>query len=156
VEGKDQIIGAAEVTQAPNDKEQMVAMVNAMIQNGRAISQELDADAGYFGEPVIREVEEGNIEDSCPPGQWEDDREGGLPRGWPPSRGTLVEKMRRKVRSGEGKTHYRYRKFVVEPVFGQIKQGRGLRQFLSRGFGKVQEEWKLWSPTPYLRKLHWA
>ena len=47
-------------------------------------------------------------------------------------------------------------RYVVEPVSGQIKQGRGLRQFLLRGFGKVQAEWKLWSLTHNLRKLHLA
>ena len=44
----------------------------------------------------------------------------------------------------------------VEPVFGQIKQGRGLRQFLLRGKEKVGAEWKLWCLTPNLRKLHVA
>ena len=51
-----------------------------------------------------------------------------------------MEKMRRNVRSEEGRDHDRYRKFVIEPVSDQIKQGRGLRQFLLRGFGKVKEE----------------
>jgi hypothetical protein len=37
-----------------------------------------------------------------------------------------------------------------------MKQGRGLRQFLLRGFAKVGGEWKLWSLTHNLRKLHLA
>ena len=41
----------------------------------------------------------------------------------------------------------------MEPVFGQIKQGRGLRQFLLRGFEKVSAEWKLWGLTHNLRML---
>lgn len=45
---------------------------------------------------------------------------------------------------------------MVEPVFGQIKQGRRLRQFLRRGFGKVPAEWTLWSLTHNLRKLYRA
>ena len=32
---------------------------------------------------------------------------------------------------------------TVEPVFGQIKQGRGFRQFLLRGLEKVNGEWSL-------------
>ena len=63
----------------------------------------------------------------------------------------FVERMRRKVRSTEGKEHHRHRKFAVEPVFGQIKPARGLRQFLLRGFGKVQAPWKLW-PLTYNRR----
>lgn len=33
-------------------------------------------------------------------------------------------------------SRYRLRKQVVEPVFSQIKQARGFRQFLLRGFDK--------------------
>ncbi|MGY3423366.1 MULTISPECIES: transposase [unclassified Bradyrhizobium] len=32
------------------------------------------------------------------------------------------------------------RKQIVEPVFGQIKQARGLRQFLLRNIDKVKAE----------------
>ena len=113
-------------------------------------------DAGYFSEDAIREVEGRSIDVYCPPDNGRTTERGACPRGRPPAEESFVEKMRRKVRSEEGKDHYRHRKFVVEPVFGQIKQGRGLRQFLLRGFGKVQAEWKLWSVTHNLRKLYLA
>ena len=156
VDEKAQVIVAAETTQSPNDKGQMVPMVNATIRNTGVIPKELDADAGYFGEDAIREVEERGIDIYCPPDSGRKTEREACPRGRPPSNETFVERMRRKVRSQEGKEHYRHRKFVVEPVFGQIKQGRGLRQFLLREFGKVQAEWKLWSLTHNLRKLHVA
>ena len=156
VDGKAQVIVAAEATQSPNDKEQMVPMANATIRNTGMIPGELDADAGYFSEPAIRELEDRSIDIYCPPDNGRKTEREACPRGRPPSDETFVERMRRKVRSEEGKAHYRYRKFIVEPVFGQIKQGRGLRQFLLRGFGKVQGEWKLWSLTHNLRKLHLA
>ncbi|MGI0140450.1 MAG: transposase, partial [Thermoplasmata archaeon] len=47
-------------------------------------------------------------------------------------------------------------KCIVEPVFGQVKQGRGLRQFLTRGLAKVRGEWHLWSLTHNLGKLYRA
>ncbi len=156
VDEKAQVIVAAEATQSPNDKEQMVPMVNASIRNTGVIPQELDADAGYFSEPAIREVEDRSIDVYCPPDNGRKTERGACPLGRPPAEETFVEKMRRKVRSEEGREHYRHRKFVVEPVFGQIKQGRGLRQFLLRGFGKVKAEWKLMSLTHNLRKLHLA
>ncbi|MGA8715947.1 MAG: transposase, partial [Roseiarcus sp.] len=40
-------------------------------------------------------------------------------------------------------TPYRLRKQLPEPVFGQIKQARGFRQFLMRGLDKVAHEWGL-------------
>ena len=41
------------------------------------------------------------------------------------------------------RSRYRFRKQVVEPVFGQIKQARGFRQFLLRGLAQVAGEWSL-------------
>ena len=156
VDEKAQIIVAAEVTQDPTDKRQMIPMTNATIRNTEMIPRELDADAGFFGEPAIREVEERGIDVYCPPDNGRTTEREPCPLGRPPGDETFVQGMRRKVRSEEGKAHYGHRKYVVEPVFGQIKQGRGLRQFLLRGFGKVQAEWKLWSLTHNLRKLHLA
>ena len=41
------------------------------------------------------------------------------------------------------RSRYRLRKQVVEPVFGQIKQARGFRQFWLRGLSQVAGEWSL-------------
>ena len=48
----------------------------------------------------------------------------------------------------------RHGKTIVEPVFGQIKQARGFRQFLLRGLAKVQGEWALVCLTHNILKLH--
>ena len=42
---------------------------------------------------------------------------------------------------------------MVEPVFGQIKQARGFRQFLLRGVEKVLAEWAMICTTHNLLKL---
>ena len=54
---------------------------------------------------------------------------------------TRVDRMRRKLQTKAGAAIYSRRKTVVEPVFGQVKQARGFRQFLLRGLQKVQGEW---------------
>ena len=54
--------------------------------------------------------------------------------------GPLTQLMRKKIDDGGFETPYRLRKQVVEPVFGQIKQARGFRQFLLRGVKKVRAE----------------
>ena len=51
--------------------------------------------------------------------------------------------MRRKLQTRRGRQRYALRMQTVEPVFGQIKQGRGFRQFLLRGLEKVNGEWLL-------------
>lgn len=55
----------------------------------------------------------------------------------------LVAKMRRRLRRGGYRSRYRLRKQVVEPVFGQMKEAKGMRRFLLRGLGKVKSEWAL-------------
>jgi IS5 family transposase len=66
---------------------------------------------------------------------------------------TRVAAMRAKIASGGHASPYRLRKQVVEPVFGQIKQARGFRQFLLRGIEKVRGEWALVCTAHNLLKL---
>ena len=61
--------------------------------------------------------------------------------------------MRKKIDDGGFETPYRLRKQVVEPVFRQIKQARGFRQFLLRGVKKVRAEWAMICTTTALRSL---
>ena len=54
-----------------------------------------------------------------------------------------TQAMRRRLARGGYRSRYRLRKQTVEPVFGQIKQARGFRQFLLRGSDKTSGEWSL-------------
>ena len=76
-------------------------------------------------------------------------------RGRIPKSMTFIDRVRRKLWTKRGRATYALRKQIVEPVFGQIKQGRGLRQFLLRGLEKVRGEWSLWCTTHNLLKI-WA
>ena len=76
------------------------------------------------------------------------------PRGRIPKGLSLKERMRRRLRTKKGQSIYSKRKVVVEPVFGQIKQARGFRQFLLRGVKKVSAEWWLICLTHNLLKLY--
>ena len=61
--------------------------------------------------------------------------------------------MAHKLRTPAGRERYAKRKHIVEPVFGQMKQARGFRQFLLRGLKKVRGEWKLVCLTHNLLKI---
>ena len=61
--------------------------------------------------------------------------------------------MTAKLHTPEGRALYGRRKVIVEPVFGQIKEGRGFRRFLLRGLDKVRGEWRLVCLTHNLLKL---
>jgi len=76
--------------------------------------------------------------------------------GRPPLELTLREEMRRKLRTKHGREVYGHRKTTVEPVFGQIKAARGIRDFLLRGLTKVRGEWSLIATTHNLLKLYRA
>jgi transposase len=66
---------------------------------------------------------------------------------------TRVEAMRAKIKAGGHQSPYRLRKQLPEPVFGQIKEGRGFRQFLMRGFENVRGEWAMLSTAHNILKL---
>ena len=75
------------------------------------------------------------------------------PRGRLPKNATRVERMKRKLQTKAGRAVYAARKTIVEPVFGQIKQARGFRQFLLRGGPQVAGEFTLVALTHNLLKL---
>jgi transposase len=72
----------------------------------------------------------------------------------PPQDATLREKMAYRLRTPLGKAIYRRRKCTIEPVFGQIKEVLGFRQFSLRGLLKATGEWLLVCLAYNLRRLH--
>jgi transposase len=55
----------------------------------------------------------------------------------------LLQKMREKLSSEEGKGKYFKRQYTIEPIFGHLKFNLGYRNFLLRGIEKVTAEFKL-------------
>ena len=62
-------------------------------------------------------------------------------------------RMQDKLATPHGKHTNSLHKETAEPVFGQMKDGRGLRRFRMRGLAKVRGEWALWCATHNLLKL---
>ncbi len=65
----------------------------------------------------------------------------------------LLNEMREKLSSPHGKMIYRRRKCTVEPVFGNLAQNMGFREFLLRGQGKVRGEFSLMCIAHNLLKI---
>jgi transposase len=156
VDAKSQVIVMAAVTQENPDNQHLLPMVEELERELGQLPRKLLVDAGYFSEAQIRGAEEKGVEVYCPPEPWRVAESAPCPRGRPPLNERFTGLMRRKLRSVRGRAEYRWRKVSVEPTFGQIKQGRGLRQFLLRGRQKVGSEWKLMCLTHNIRKLHTA
>ncbi len=111
-------------------------------------------DAGYFSEANVQAVAALGCEPLIPPDRQLHGRPlPAAPRGRPPVGLSVADRMRRTLRTKRGRARYARRKAIVEPVFGQIKQGRGFRQFLLRGLRQVRGEWALICTTHNVLKL---
>ena len=160
VESRTQLIVGQGVTQAANDKEQLAPLLEAVEQQSGQRPEEVLADSGYCSENNLESLEapekpEQKIEAYiATKKQKHGQRAAPAPRGRTPRAATRVERMQRKLRTKAGAKIYAQRKAIVEPIFGQIKQARGIRQFLLRGFKKVQGEWALVCLTHNILKMH--
>lgn len=65
----------------------------------------------------------------------------------------LIDKMRKKLSTEEGKKIYAKRKITVEPVFGNMSQNLRFREFLIRGLEKVKGEFSLMCTAHNLLKI---
>ena len=148
------------VTEAANDKKQLEPMVEAIEHQSGQRPAAILADNGYCSEENLAFLEsagqpEKQIDGFIATGkQKHGEHRLPSPRGPLPKGATRVDKMKRKLKSKVGKAIYAARKCVVEPVFGQIKQARGFRQFLLRGKDKIKGEWALVCLTHNILRLH--
>jgi transposase len=155
VEENFQLIVGQAVTQQANDKEQLTPMVEAIEEQAGQKPGEVLADSGYCSEENFRYLACRHI-DGYVASERQKHRSKGTAckRGPLPKGANAVERMKRKLQTQVGRRIYAMRKAIVEPVFGQIKQVRGFRQFLLRGLEKVQMEWALVCLTHNILKLH--
>jgi hypothetical protein len=155
VEENFQLIVGQAVTEKANDKEQLEPMVEAIEEQAGQKPGEVLADSGYCSEANLKYLARRHI-DGYVATERQKHGERRLPckRGPLPKGATAVEQMKRKLQTLVGRRIYALRKAIVEPVFGQIKQARGFRQFLLRGLEKVQMEWALVCLTHNILKLH--
>lgn len=148
------IVGQA-VTQETNDKKQLVPMIATVAEQSKDTPTQLLADAGYCSDANLAAIEATPIDAYISTRkQKHGERPGPCPRGPLPRTATRVDRMTRKLHTKAGAAVYAARKAIVEPVFGQIKQARGFRQFLLRGLEKVQGEWALVCTTHNILKLY--
>src|SRR5712691_3147574 len=150
VDSHAQVIVACGVTQAAADVGQFVPMLEQAIGNVGQPPVQVTADAGYFSEANLTAPQFAAIEFYVPPDRHPHSREASAGRN---RQGPFSEAMRRKLQTAAGRAVYARRKTIPEPVFGQIKQGRGFRQFWLRGFQKVRGEWAIICLTHNLLKL---
>jgi len=177
VDSHAQIIVAAALTQDANDKKQLLPMLEQVAQNMGRKPEHATADAGYFSEAAVTDPKVEGIELLVPPERQKrgvgSETSPVIPGVEPPAAAepkshqvgdgagepaakSAAETMREKLHTTAGQAVYKMRKAVVEPVFGQIKERRGLRGFLLRGREKAAAEWQIICLTHNLLKLFQA
>jgi transposase len=158
----DQIILAAEIVEQANDQ----GLLHPMVQQAQMNVEDagfsdtivnVTADAGYGNENDLRKVPAGSpklyVATQKSWKQRKQQQESPSPRGRIPACLTAMERMTRKLLTQAGRKIYKIRGQTVEPVFGQIKQGLGLRAFSGRGLEMCEGEWFLICAAHNLRKL---
>jgi len=158
----EQIVLAADVTDQENDQGQYHPMMDQAQENATTVLGEEEgkinlgrADAGYCNE-VDLEKECNHEILMATKKDWKrrkQMREESPPRGRIPKHLSATERMERKLRTKRGSEQYKKRSQTIEPVFGQIKSGRGIDSFYGRELVAARGEWNLICGTHNLLKL---
>jgi transposase len=163
VDATHQIIVARDVTAESNDKQQAEPMAQLTVaslaqaglvppKDATGAAQKIPAtyDSGYYSAAAAAAVEQLGFD----PYMATERQRHHAPEAESSDRlATAQERMAAKVRTPEGRAVYARRKVIVEPVFGQIKEGRGFRRFLLRGLDHIRGEWRLVCVTHNLLKI---
>ncbi|MGE3295684.1 MAG: IS1182 family transposase [Geminicoccaceae bacterium] len=155
VDSAHQIILAQRLVTNPADHAGLIPLVDqAQATLGRTL-REISADTGFASEANLAALAERRVRAYLAPGRI---RHGDTDptAGRMLKRKPLMQAMADTIKRAGRRSRYRLRKQVVEPVFGQIKQARGFRQFLLRGLTKVRAEWAMVCTVHNLLKLHRA
>lgn len=158
VDAESHIIVAADLDNQASDSTYLPGQLKQVMRNTGKRPKEVSADAGYYSQKNLEFVQGQGIEAFIPPNkvkhsEWRTQK---AIRGRIPKNATPRYLMQRKLRTKRGRARYKLRQTSVEPVFGFIKQGLGLRQFLLRGKEKVRSMWKFTCAAHNLWKLYRA
>jgi transposase len=153
VDSTAQVIVAHDVSNQQNDTTQLPQMVQRIRENLGRNPKELSADYGYCSEENLKELRRRKIRGYIATGRLKHSAAEDAPKKRAELQGPEAVRMRRRLARGRYRSRYRLRKQTVEPVFGQMKEGRGMRRMLLRGLKKVKGEWALNCLAHNLTKL---
>jgi transposase len=149
----DHLIVAQRVTQNATDNASLTPMIDQVKLRCGAPPGAALADSGFFSIDNIEQLEQQNIDAYVPDSNLACELNLGT-RCRVKARAAAHRRMRAKLRSPVGQATYARRKAVVEPVFGVLKQQRGMRQFRTRGLQNVNNEFTLAALAFNITRLH--
>jgi len=142
----DHVIVATRVTQNATDNGSLLAMVEEVERQCRARPEKVTGDSGFFSGQAVREMKQRGIDLYLPDNNLRHEMRTGERAegiGRRRIRDPEHQRMREKLRTTAGRAQYRRRQAVVEPVFGILKEQRGMRRFRRRGLAAVTTEWMM-------------
>ncbi len=164
VEIDSRLIVAQLVSDAPNDKEQLVPTLQTLSPVVESVAAVL-VDSGFYSEEAVKKIESGKAQPALQDtivyaatgrqrhGRSVTDLEQRDDPPPPPEGAPVSDIMAHRLQTKAGKILYAQRKQTIEPVFGIIKEAMGFRRFLLRGLEKVQLEWTLVTTSYNLKRL---
>ena len=145
---------AQRVTQNATDNASLAPLLNEVRQRCGALPTAALADSGFFSIANLEHMEEHNVEGYVPDSNLACALNLGTPLPHPGLRRRASPHAGAACARPAGQANYARRKAVVEPVFGVLKQQRGMRQFRTRGLDKVSSEFTLAALAFNLTRLH--
>jgi transposase len=141
----DHLIVAQQVSRELNDNGLLVPMVDRVQHECGASPGQVSADSGFFSVRNLEVMEERGIDAYVPDSNMACALHRGRELQQPAYHAyhPAHRRLRKKLDSAAGRALYRRRKALVEPVFGILKEQRGMRRFRMRGLGKVATEFAL-------------
>jgi transposase len=155
VDADSHVIVARSVSNQQSDMHELVPILDQIKRNVGRQARELSADMGYCCEENLKTLKRRRIRGYVATGRRRHRDATPTSDPWRMQQPYACE-MRTRLRRGGHRSRYRLRKQTPEPVFGQIKEARGFRQFLMRGLDKVRREWSLICTAHNLLKLQAA
>jgi transposase len=154
VVSEEGLIVAARVTQAANDHASLVPLVEQVEQRCGQRPEKVLADAGFYSNQNVETMEERGVELYVPDSVLAREmKEGQRVPGAARIRHPGLQRVRQRLRSPAGRKLYERRKGMIEPVFGTLKEHRGMRRFYRRGLAGVNAEFLLMALAFNLTRL---
>jgi len=147
VDEDSRLIVAADLGNQASDSASLLPLVDQVQCNTQGQPKMVLADTGYASEGGFLGLESRGIQACVALGG--EDKQRAIKSDLP-----ATSRMLKRLRTPEGRAHYRRRKVIPEPVFGWIKQVLGFRSFSLRGIAKVSAEWRLMCAAMNLRRMH--
>jgi transposase/IS5 family transposase len=153
---EDHLIVEQRVGQEATDNASLLPVVEAVEQRSRETPRKVSADSGFFSLENLKGLEVRGIEGYIPDSNLARELKGRKRRGGAGRlRHAEQRRMRQRLRSPAGRAVYQRRKAIIEPVFGVLKEQRGMRRFRLRGLAKVAVEMAL-AATAYNLTRMWS